>query len=128
MKKHVVGVVTGLALALATSACGGGGSAQTASEATQPSARCYELVEGASRAVVKVESAPSANDSQGGQVTIYSYVDGAEEFAPETTAGRLEADAFVYGDGTRLALTDTSLTWPQDSLLEGAVFTATTCP
>ena len=63
--------------------------------------------------------------AQGGQVTVYSYLDGVEEFTPETTAGRLESDAFVYADGTRLTLTDASLTWPQDSLLEGAVFTAT---
>jgi len=107
-------------------ACGGG--SETSSDPESAPTRCYELVDGNSRAVIKVEAAPSANDSQGGQVTIYSYLDGAEEFAPETTAGRLEPDAFVYADGTRLALTDTSLTWPQDSLLEGAVFAATACP
>ena len=78
--------------------------------------------------MIKVEAAPSGNDSEGGQVTVYSYVDGVEEFAPESTAGRLEADAFVYADGTRLLLTESSLTWPQDSLLDGAVFTQTTCP
>jgi hypothetical protein len=78
--------------------------------------------------VIKVEPAPSVNDPEGGRVTVYSYVGGAEEFAPETTAGRLEAGAFVYGDGTRLALTDTSLAWPRDSMLEGAVFTAIGCP
>ena len=85
-------------------------------------------MEGSSRAVIKVEAAPSSNDAQGGQVTVYSYLDGVEEFTPETTAGRLEPDAFVYGDGARLALTDTTLAWPLDSLLEGAVFTATACP
>lgn len=118
-------------VAIALTACGGGAT-PAASDSAQPAdpaaARCYELVEGASRAVIKVEAAPSSNDAQGGQVTVYSYLDGVEEFTPETTAGRLEPDAFVYGDGTRLALTDTTLTWPQDSLLEGAVFTATACP
>jgi hypothetical protein len=128
MKIHVAVAAAGAAL---LTACGGGstdaGTSDPASgAATSP--RCYELVEGASRAVIKVESAPSGNDSEGGQVTVYSYVDGVEEFTPETTAGRLEANAFVYGDGTRLLLTESSLTWPQDSLLEGAVFTPTTCP
>lgn len=120
------------AVAVALAACGGGGSTPAASDSSQPAtpaaARCYELVEGSSRTVIKVESSPSSNDSEGGQVTVYSYLDGAEEFAPETTAGRLEPDAFVYADGTRLTLTDASLTWPQDSLLEGAVFTASACP
>ena len=50
---------------------------------------------------------------------------GAKE---DPMAGRREARAFVYGDGTRLVLTDTSLAWPQGSMLEGAVFTATGCP
>jgi len=119
------------AVAVALAACGGGSTpaASDAGESAAPAgARCYELVEGSSRAVIKVEAAPSANDAEGGQVTVYSYLDGAEEFAPETTAGRLEPDAFVYADGTRLTLTDASLTWPQDSLLEGAVFTASACP
>lgn len=120
------------AITVVVAACGGGVSTPAGSDSAQPSAqpeiRCYELIEGGSRAVIKVEPAPSANDSQGGQVTIYSYIDGVEEFAPETTAGRLEPDAFVYADGTRLALTAQSLTWPQDSMLEGAVFTSTTCP
>ena len=120
------------AATLALAACGGGSPTPTASDSpqvpAQPASRCYELVEGSSRAVIKVEAAPSSNDAQGGQVTVYSYVDGVEEFSPETTAGRLEPDAFVYADGTRLTLTDTSLTWPQDSLLEGAVFTTTACP
>lgn len=120
------------ALAVALAGCGGGGSTPAASDSAQTAgpaaARCYELAEGSSRAVIKVEAAPSSNDAEGGQVTVYSYLDGVEEFAPETTAGRLEPDAFVYADGTRLTLTDASLTWPQDSLLEGAVFTATACP
>ena len=115
------------AIAVLLPACGGG-SASAPTDSAQPATRCYELVEGSSRAVIKVEPAPSVNDPQGGQVTVYSYLDGVEEFTPETTAGRLEADAFVYGDGTRLALTDASLTWPQDSMLEGAVFTSTSCP
>lgn len=116
------------AATVALAACGGGAPSPTAADSGQPAPRCYELVEGATRAVIKVEAAPSLNDAQGGQVTVYSYVDGVEEFTPETTAGRLELDAFVYADGTRLTLTDTNLTWPQDSLLEGAVFTTTACP
>lgn len=112
-----------LCTALVLSACGGSSSADS-----QVPTRCYELIEGASRAVVKIAAAPSVNDPEGGSITIYSYVDGVEEFAPETTAGRLESDGFVYGDGTRLALTAETLTWPQDSLLEGAVFTSTSCP
>ncbi len=107
-------VLIGLSLA----ACGGG----------SPEARCFEFAQGTSRVVVKVESAPNAVEAEGGQITVYSYLDGVEEFAPETTVGRLEADAFVYGDGTRLAIDEDSLTWPTDSLLEGAVFTATSCP
>jgi hypothetical protein len=107
-------------------ACGGGAGSSTSS-ASVPT-RCYELIEGSSRAVVKIEPAATDDNPEGGQITIYSYVDGAEEFEPETTAGRLEADAFVYGDGTRLALTAGTLTWPQGSLLEGAVFTSTSCP
>lgn len=103
--------------------CGGRGGADT-----QPQARCYELVEGSNRSVAKLAAAQTADNPQGGQITIYSYLGGAEEFAPETTAGRLESDAFVYGDGTRLALTADTLTWPKDSLLEGAVFTSAACP
>ena len=109
------------------SACGGSSSGSAESSAAVP-VRCYELVEGDSRAVIKVEPAPNAVDAQGGQVTIYSFLGDTEEFPPETTAGRLEPDAFVYGDGTTLTLTADSLTWPQDSMLEGAVFTATSCP
>lgn len=118
---------------LLLAACGGAGSTLTgpttpASDLATDAPRCYELVGGSSRTVIKVEAAPSANDAAGGQVTVYSYVDGAEEFTPETTSGRLEGDAFVYGDGTRLLLTEQTLTWPQDSLLEGAVFTSAPCP
>lgn len=103
--------------------CGGRGGAET-----QPQARCYQLLDGSSRSVAKIAPARSADNPQGGQITIYSYLDGVEEFTPETTAGRLESDAFVYGDGTRLALTADTLTWPKDSLLEGAVFTSAACP
>ncbi len=120
-------VLCGATLVVAScggSSTGGGGSESPSAEQV----RCYALVEGESRAVIKVEPAPNAVDPQGGQVTIYSFLGDAEEFPPETTAGRLEADAFVYADGTRLLLTESSLTWPQDSLLEGAVFTSTTCP
>lgn len=124
MKPHALIVIASLVF---LAACGGGGS-DAASEGSSAPARCYELVEGASRAVVKVESSPAEGNPEGGRITVYSYLDGAEEFAPETTPGRLEADAFVYGDGTRLELTDSSLTWPVGSLLDGAVFTATSCP
>lgn len=129
MKTHVAVIA---AVAAILTACGGGSTEAGGTDPTSGSAatapRCYELVEGASRAVIKVEGAPNAVDPQGGQVTIYSFLGDAEEFPPETTAGRLEANAFVYADGTRLLLTESSLTWPQDSLLEGAVFTSTTCP
>ena len=131
MTGRSAGVASALVVVLAVAACGSGsseGSGGAAAEPTQSVTRCYELVQGSSRTVIKVEPAPSVNDPEGGQVTVYSYVGGAEEFTPETTAGRLEAGAFVYGDGTRLALTDTSLAWPQDSMLEGAVFTAIGCP
>lgn len=115
--------------ALLVSSCGGGSTGGGGGES--PSAeqvRCYELVEGESRAVIKVEPAPNPVDPQGGQVTIYSFLGDTEEFPPETTAGRLEPNAFVYADGTTLALTAESLTWPDNSMLEGAVFTATSCP
>ena len=131
MTGRSAGVASALVVVLAVAACGSGsseGSGAAAAEPTQSARRCYELVQGSSRTVIKVEPAPSVNDPEGGRVTVYSYVGGAEEFAPETTAGRLEAGAFVYGDGTRLALTDTSLAWPRDSMLEGAVFTAIGCP
>jgi len=131
MTGRPAGVASALVVVLAVAACGRGsseGSGGAAAEPAQSSTRCYELVQGSSRTVIKVEPAPSVNDPEGGRVTVYSYVGGAEEFAPETTAGRLEAGAFVYGDGTRLALTDTSLAWPRDSMLEGAVFTAIGCP
>lgn len=124
-------VAAALMLVLAVAACGSGGSdgpGGAAAKSTKSSTRCYELVEGSSRTVIKVEPAPRVNDPEGGRVTVYSYVGGAADSTPETTAGRLEAGAFVYGDGTRLALTDTSLAWPRDSMLEGAVFTATGCP
>lgn len=108
---------------VALTACSGrsGGEAQA-------QARCYELIEGSSRTVAKVAPAQTADNSQGGQITVYSYINGAQEFQPETTAGRLEPDAFVYADGTRLALTGQTLTWPPGSLLAGAVFTSAACP
>ena len=107
----------------ALAACGGrsGGEAQA-------QARCYELIEGSSRTVAKIAPAQMPNNSEGGQITVYSFINGAKEFEPETSAGRLEPDAFVYADGTRLALTDKTLTWPPGSLLAGAVFTSTACP
>ena len=131
MTGRCAGVAATLVLVLAVAACGSGGSegpGGAAAKSTKSSTRCYELVEGSSRTVIKVEPAPRVNDPEGGRVTVYSYVGGAADSTPETTAGRLEAGAFVYGDGTRLALTDTSLAWPQDSMLEGAVFTAIGCP
>ena len=103
--------------ALLVSACGGGPADGSSESSTATPVRCYELVEGDSRAVIKVEPAPNAVDAQGGQVTIYSFLGDTEEFPPETTAGRLESDAFVYGDGTRLALSGDSLTWPEGSRL-----------
>lgn len=124
-------VAAALMLVLAVAACGSGGSKGSggaAADSTRSPTRCYELVQGSSRTVIKVEPAPRVNDPEGGQVTVYSYVGGVEDSTPETTAGRLEAGAFVYGDGTRLALTDTSLAWPRDSMLEGAVFSASGCP
>lgn len=131
MTGRLAGVAAALLLVLVVVACGSGsnkGSGGRVTDSGQSSTRCYELVEGSSRTVIKVEPARSANNPEGGQVTVYSYSGGAQEFTPETTAGRLEADAFVYGDGTRLALTATSLAWPPDSMLKGAVFTATGCP
>lgn len=129
MTRRCTGVAAVLVLVLAIPACGSGSSeGGAAAKSTKYSTRCYELVEGSSRTVIKVEPAPRVNDPEGGRVTVYSYVGGAADSTPETTAGRLEAGAFVYGDGTRLALTDTSLAWPRDSMLEGAVFTATGCP
>ena len=128
MTRRIGGTASSLLLTLAISACGGGAGGSDAGSSGQPPPRCSEWVGGSSRTVIKVEAAPSVNDAQGGQVTVYSYIDGAEEFAPETTSGRLEGDAFVYGDGTRLLLTEQTLTWPEDSLLEGAVFTSTPCP
>jgi hypothetical protein len=131
MTRRLVGLAAALVLVPAVAACGSGGnegSGGAAADSMQSSTRCYELVEDSSRTVIRVEPARNANNPEGGQVTVYSYAGGAQEFAPETTAGRLEDGAFVYGDGTRLALTDTSLTWPQDSMLKGAVFTATGCP
>ncbi len=103
--------------------CGGRGGGDT-----QAQTRCFELIDGSSRTVAKVAPAQTADNSQGGRITVYSYINGAQEFQPETTAGRLEPDAFVYADGTRLALTGQTLTWPPGSLLAGAVFTSTACP
>ena len=131
MTGRLAGLAAAPVLVLSVAACGSGsneGSGGAAADSAQSSTRCYELVEDSSRTVIKVEPARNANNPEGGQVTVYSYVGGAQEFAPETTAGRLEAGAFVYGDGTRLVLTDTSRTWPPDSMLKGAVFTASGCP
>lgn len=125
----VPGVALACAAAILLSACGPRPSEPSGAASREATAvRCYELVEGDSRTVIKVEPAPNAVDAQGGQVTVYSFRGGTEEFAPETTAGRLESNAFVYADGTTLTLSQESLTWPRDSMLEGAVFTATSCP
>lgn len=124
----VPGVALACAAAILLSACGQGPPEPSGAASRDATVRCYELVEGSSRTVIKVEPAPNAVDAQGGQVTVYSFRGGTEEFAPETTAGRLESNAFVYADGTTLTLSQESLTWPRDSMLEGAVFTATSCP
>ena len=124
----VPGTATACATAILLTACGPGPSEPSGTASNDATVRCYELVEGGSRTVIKVEPAPNAVDAQGGQVTVYSFRDGTEEFPPETTAGRLEPSAFVYADGTTLTLREESLTWPRDSMLEGAVFTATSCP
>lgn len=128
MKRILAHAVLLCGSAALVSACGGGSAGGSSESSAATPVRCYEFVEGDSRAVIKVEPAPNAVDAQGGQVTVYSFVGGTEEFPPETTAGRLEPDAFVYADGTTLTLTADSLTWPADSMLEGAVFTATSCP
>ena len=84
--------------------------------------RCYELVEGDTvNTIILRQSEPPT-------ITIVETVNG-ELVAPElSTLGTLTATSFTYADGTTLALTETTLTWPEDSLLPGAVFVRTTCP
>jgi hypothetical protein len=137
MTERILGGLVAAMVTLATAACSGGGSTASTSTAASVDStswpRCFEIIESGSRTVMKVEAAPTATDPDGAQVTVYSYVDGVEEFAPETTEpettlGRLDGSAFVYADGTRLVLTESSLTWPAESILAGAVLAATSCP
>lgn len=90
--------------------------------------RCYSLDEGGSVATIRLEPREVPGEPQGGQITVYSTRDGREEFPPETTIGRLTPTTFVYADGTSLSFDEDSLRWPEDSVLQGAVFTVAGCP
>lgn len=104
-----------LAVGLSLLACGG---AET--EATMK--QCYALVEGETKTTLVIEGA--GNEAT---LTVHEWKDGVEVAPPETASGRLEADAFVYPDGTRLTFDANELAWPVDSLLSGAVFQAEPC-
>ena len=61
MTGRSAGVASALVVVLAVAACGSGsseGSGGAAAEPAQSSTRCYELVQGSSRTVIKVEPAP----------------------------------------------------------------------
>lgn len=109
---------------LAVSGCASGG--EGAVQVTWP--KCYSLTEGDTVATIRLEPRDGMGEPDAGQLTIFSTVAGEEEFPPETTVGRLTQGTFVYADGTTLTFDDRQLSWPVDSLLEGAEFEASPCP
>ncbi len=83
----------------------------------------YALVEGSVVTTLVLEAGEPT-----GRITVYERDGGVDVVPPESFVGRLEADAFVYPDGSRLALTAETLTWPEGSALAGAVFRAAPLP
>lgn len=85
--------------------------------------RCYELREGdvVTQLIIK------PNDQPQPSITVHEFMGNKEVAPPLTTLGRIESNAFIYADGTRLEFTDDTLTWPVGSLLGGTVFTGYSC-
>ena len=84
---------------------------------------CYSLDEGDTKTTLIVE-----DDGSGASITVYEWEAGVEVTSPEAAPGRMDGSDFIYPDGTRLTIDETSLTWPADSMLKGAVFQAESCP
>jgi hypothetical protein len=99
--------------ALTTLACGGGPTGEPAMK------RCFHLVEGDVRTTL-------ALDDEG--ITVIERRGDQDLAPPERAPGRLTEQGFVYPDGTLLRIEGDRLTWPEKSLLPGAVFTKGDCP
>lgn len=99
--------------ALTALACGGGSTGENAMK------RCFHLVEGDVRTSLVIEE---------DGVTVVERRGDQDLAPPERAPGRLTAEGFVYPDGTLLRIEGATLTWPEKSLLPGAVFTEGPCP
>lgn len=99
--------------ALTALACGGGSTGENTMN------RCFHLVEGDVRTSLVIEE---------DGVTVVERQGGKDLAPPERAPGRLTEEGFVYPDGTLLRIEGDKLTWPEKSLLPGAVFTEGPCP
>ena len=99
--------------ALSALACGGAPSGESAMK------RCFHLDEGDVRTSLVI-------DAEG--LTVIERQGGKDVAPPERAPGRLTDEGFVYPDGTLLRIEGGTLTWPEKSLLPGAVFTEGPCP
>lgn len=83
--------------------------------------RCYELAEG------DIVNTIILRQSEPPTITIVETVNGELVAPKQSTPGTLTPTSFTYPDGTELELTETTLTWPENSLLPGVVFVQTDC-
>ena len=85
--------------------------------------RCFSKKDGERDVILVIEDGQPQPS-----ITVYERLEGKDLAPPMKTYGRLEPGAFVYADGTRLVFDDQRLTWPENSLLAGAVYPASACP
>lgn len=84
---------------------------------------CYALTEPNSVTTLVIEG-----EGESASITVYERAGTTEVAPPQRTPGTRDATAFIYPDGTRLTLTEQTLTWPEKSMMPGLVFTRSTCP
>lgn len=84
--------------------------------------KCYGIIEDGEETLVTIDDGPPFPS-----ITVRSLRDGTDFLPPQRTAGFIEGDHFVYGDGTRLYFDEKELRGPETGLLAGIVMSAVSC-
>jgi hypothetical protein len=92
-------------------------------DGTAPVKKCYALVEAETTTTLEL-------DEQAGplaKITIHEHKAGVAVAEPTPLLGRVEGGSFRTSTGLVIAFDERTMTWPQDSLLPGAVFQRVPC-
>ncbi len=115
---RMIVLLAGIAGLLAAVGCKNSGDSQKMADK-----QCFSLVEGDTETTIVIEG-----DKTSAKLTLLEHSKGEAVAEPESFLGRLEEGVFVQATGLRLQFDKEKLTWPEDSLLPGAVFKAVPCP